>query len=84
MWLKNFKLAILQKDAGKIASLLDEMPQFEKLDELEEAAWLTKEALNVMTGLQEADKEAMLQIQKNIKFLKSTQPQASAKLDIKS
>lgn len=84
MWLKNFKLAIVQKDAGKIASLLDDMPQFETLSEIEEAAWLTKEAINVISELQDESQSAMIQIQKNIKFLESTQAESSKNLDIKS
>lgn len=84
MWLKNFKLAVLQKDAGKIASLLDEMPQFKNLADMEEAAWLTKEALNVIGELKDESQTAMIQIQKNIKFLESTRPQTSTNLDIKS
>lgn len=84
MWLKNFKLAVLQKDAGKIVSLLDEIPQFETLSEIEEAAWLTQEAINVITELKDESQNAMVQIQKNINFLKSTQAEAAKKLDIKS
>ncbi|MDX1295666.1 MAG: hypothetical protein R3302_05345 [Sulfurimonadaceae bacterium] len=74
----------MQKDAGKIASLLDDMPQFENLSEIEEAAWLTKEAINVISELKDESQSAMIQIQKNIKFLESTQADSSKNLDIKS
>ena len=84
MWLKSFKIAIVQKDLDKIASLLDEMPNFEHLEEMEEAAYLTQEALQLVTALKNRDAEAMKQLQKNIQFLKSTRNETPAKLDIKS
>ncbi len=84
MWLKNFKIAIVQKDLTKINQLLDEMPHFEDLEEMKEASYLTQEALQLVTSLKNSDAEEMKQLQKNIKFLKSTQRDTPAKLDIKS
>ena len=84
MWLKRFKLAIVQKDISAIDTLLSEMPAFETREELEEAAWLTKEALGLMTSLQSENERALLQLRKNREFLKSAQSDAPSRLDVKS
>jgi hypothetical protein len=84
MWLRKFKLAVVQKDVETIDRLLDKMPSFEKLEELEEAAYLIKEAYTLMAALQSDNESTMQQLQKNIKFLKATQNEAPKKLDITS
>jgi len=39
MWLKTFKIAIIQKDVPQIEALLDKMPPFSTPEEMEEAAY---------------------------------------------
>ena len=84
MWLKKFKIAIVKKEADTIGLLLDEMPEFGTLEELKEAAYLIKEAFDMMIKLQSANEKTLQQLQKNIKFLKSTQSEAPKTLDITS
>jgi len=40
MWLTNFKTALVLEDFENISRLLEEMPQFETLREMEEASYL--------------------------------------------
>ena len=84
MWLKRFKLAIVQKDIAAIDTLLSEMPAFETREALEEASWLTKEALGLMTSLQNENERSLLQLRKNREFLRSLQSDAPNRLDVKS
>jgi hypothetical protein len=84
MWLKRFKIAIVQKDIEAIDTLLSEIPSFETRQEMEEAAWLTKEALSLMTTLQDENEKSLQQLRKNREFLKSTQDERPSRFDIKS
>jgi hypothetical protein len=84
MWLKKFKLALIKKEVETMETLLDEMPEFDTLDELKEAAYLIKEAYGIMTQLQSENEKVLGQLRKNIQFLNATQHEAPTKLDITS
>jgi hypothetical protein len=84
MWLKEFKIAIIEKDIQKLEKLMDEVPTLESQEELQEAIALLKEATDLVQGLKDSTAESMAQIKKNINFLKSTQEGRVHKLDIKS
>jgi hypothetical protein len=84
MWLKQFKIAIIEKDVQKLEKLMDEVPTLESQEELQEAIALLKEATDLVQGLKDSTAESMAQIKKNINFLKSTQEGRVHKLDIKS
>lgn len=84
MWLKQFKIAIIEKDVQKLEKLMDEVPTLESQEELQEAMALLKEATDLVQGLKDSTAESMAQIKKNINFLKSTQEGRVHKLDIKS
>lgn len=83
MWLTDFKIALATKDTEKLDSLLSVMPQFSDLNEMEEAAYLLKEAFELLQNLQNETKNSMLQLKKNINFLKSTHSDEAPKLNIK-
>jgi hypothetical protein len=40
MWLKKLKTALILEDFERLSALLDEMPQFETLQQMEEASYL--------------------------------------------
>jgi len=84
MWLTKFKIAIAQKDAEEIGSLIKEVPEFETLKENEEALFLIKEAAFFIDSLREETKKSLEQLKKNLEFIKSTKPHANSKtLNIK-
>ena len=84
MWLKAFTIAIIEKDSEKLNGLMDTMPQFEKKADIESALVLIEEAKKLIESLQLQTQTSMLQMQKNMKFLKATQAPAISSLDISS
>jgi hypothetical protein len=83
-WINSLKVAIIEKDPEALEKLLDDMPQFSKLEEMESAQALLREANVMMQGLKDKTSETMKQLKKNMNFLNSTQAPLSNKLDIKS
>lgn len=84
MWLNKFKVALLQKDADALNSLLDEVPDFTNKEDKEQTMYLIQEALVVMYTLQDEASYSMLQIKKNINFLKSSLSDSTGRLNIRS
>ena len=83
-WINSLKIAIIEKDPEALEKLLDDMPQFSELEEMESAQALLGEANVMMQGLKNETAETMKQLKKNMNFLNSTQAPLSNKLDIKS
>jgi len=84
MWLTNLKIAIVEKDVDKLSKLMDNIPQLEKKEDIESAIFLLKEATELVLGLKNETSSSMLQIKKNINYLKSTEHKVSKRLDLKS
>jgi hypothetical protein len=84
MWLKRFKIAVIQKDIPRIEALLDEMPPFQGHAEAEEAAYLCKAAENLLRQMQDDTLQARKQLEKHIDFLRSTHTDTPSELDLKS
>jgi len=84
MWLDKLKIAIIEKDVDTLNLLMDDLPHLEKEEDIESAIFLLKEATSVVQTLQDATQASMIQMKKNITFLKATQAPASSKLDITS
>jgi len=84
MWLKELKIAIIEKNTGKISSLLEDIPKGLSQDELLQAQYLLKGANELIHELQKNTQSSMLQMKKNIDFLKSTQAPHTPKLNINS
>jgi len=81
-WLNSLKVAIIEKDTQKIGELLDDMPQFDGLDELKQARSLVKEAIYLLHELKDETFVTMQQLKKNIDFLNSTRSSVKNSLDI--
>ena len=81
-WLSELKVAIVSKDPQKIATLIDTMPTFEKVEQMQEALYLIKEAYIVMNELKNETLAQREQIKKNIDFLESTASQQKNSLDV--
>ena len=84
MWLNKLKIAIIEKNVKSLNKLLDDIPQLENPNEIEEAIYLLREASELLHSLKDDTQGAMIQMKKNIDFMKSTQEQPAAKLDITS
>ena len=84
MWLKELKIALVQKDITKLEELVDNLPHLEKASEIDEALHLLVASTAFIVELRDDTQISMIQMQKNIKFLKSTQAPRTAKLDINS
>ena len=84
MWLNQLKIAIVEKNVNKLNELMDNLPQLEKKEELDQAVCLLKEATTLVEGLQEDTKSSMVQMKKNLTFLKVTEAAKKSALDIKS
>jgi len=83
MWLNDFKIALIRQETEKLDLLLSQMPQFSDLKEMEEASYLLKEALRLISTLKDETKASQQQLKKNIDFLKSTQSDTPPTLNIK-
>jgi len=84
MWLNQLKIAVVQKDIDLLNSLLDNIPILEDPQEIENANYLLAEATKLVASLQVKTSKSMVQVKKNILFLKSTTAPNVSKLDIKS
>ncbi len=84
MWLKELTIAIIEKNIGKISLLLEDIPKELSQDELLKAQYLLKGANELIQELQKNTQSSMLQMKKNIDFLKSTQAPHTSKLNINS
>lgn len=83
MWLNQLKIAIVEKNTDKLNELMENLPQLQSKEECDNAIYLLKEATHLVTSLRDDTKMSMIQMQKNIKFLKVTEVQKTSTLDIK-
>jgi len=84
-WSDRLKVALVAKDTKAISQLLDAMPEFASLEEMQEAFYLLKQAKELLQTLRADTLTQMNQIKKNIDFLNSTQNnQKQNRLDISS
>ena len=81
-WRSELKVAIVSKNPQKISELIDTMPDFEEVEEMQEALYLIKEAYIVMNELKNETLLQREQIKKNIDFLESTAAQQKNSLDV--
>ncbi|MFA6145049.1 MAG: hypothetical protein WCW84_04410 [Sulfurimonas sp.] len=83
MWLKEFKKALFLKDFDALDSLIDQMPQMESLEQMEEAAYLLLNAKTLIESEQATTLHSMQQLKNTIDFLKATENNASPTINIK-
>ncbi|MGD9969295.1 MAG: hypothetical protein AB7S65_02460 [Sulfuricurvum sp.] len=83
MWLTDFKKALILEDFGAIEKLLNSMPRFESLEEMESAAYLFIECNKMLEKKKIVTAHSMQQIKHVLEFLKSSEPSSTTSLDIK-
>ena len=84
MWLKQLNIAIVEKDTAKISALMEDLPELTKKEDIDSALCLLEEATNLVINLKNETQSSMIQMKKNIKFLKATESQKPSNIDIKS
>jgi len=84
MWLKQLKLAVVQRDVELLSSLLEDVPALADAKDIKTAIYLLKEAADIMQTLKEETKASMVQMKKNMDFLNATTANKTAKFDITS
>ncbi|MDD2357045.1 MAG: hypothetical protein PHX13_03935 [Thiovulaceae bacterium] len=82
MWLSEFKVAIITKNAESIDSLLSQIPQFNTIDEMQEAFYLFKQAYQLLHDLKDETATTMKKIKDSIRYIESTNTDGAPKLDI--
>ena len=83
MWIKQLKIAIVEKDINKLNELLDNIPELEKEEDIDSAITLLNEATKFVTLLQDSTQHSLQQMQNHRKFLKVTDDKKPSSLDIK-
>ncbi|PHQ56793.1 MAG: hypothetical protein COA30_00980 [Sulfurimonas sp.] len=84
MWLNALKIAIIEKNSDSLNLLMKDLPVLESKEEIDSALCLLEEAKRVVGELRDETQASMIQMKKNINFLKSTQAPYTSKLDINS
>jgi len=84
MWLKEFKIALIETNIDKLMTLMESVPELENSQEIDEAIHLIKAATTLVESLRDETKSSMIQMKKNIDFMKSTQAPLTGSLDITS
>lgn len=83
MWLTNFKKAIILKEFETLSNLIDEMPHFESLLEMEEAAYLLNHAKSLLETEKATTFTSLQQIKNTIEFLKATESSPTSSINFK-
>lgn len=84
MWLSKLKIAIVEKNTDNLGELMEDIPKLQSKQEIQEAIYLLREASQLMHTLKDETAYSMSQLQKNLKFLRSTEALEPNSLDIKS
>ncbi len=83
MWLTKLKTALVLEEVEEISHLLDAMPQFETLSQMEEAAFLLQQSKMLLESKKTETAHTLQQLKNSIDFLKSTQQQTPHTLNLK-
>jgi hypothetical protein len=83
MWLTKLKTALVLEEINRLSSLLDEIPQFDRLEQMEEAAYLLMQCKILLEQNKKQSAQALLQLKNTLDFLKSTQTQPPSSLNLK-
>ena len=83
MWLTKLKTALVLEDSEGISALLDEMPQFDTIAQMEEASYLLMQVKTFIENEKTQTAHTLQQIKNNINFLKSTETETPSSLNLK-
>ncbi|MDO9056291.1 MAG: hypothetical protein Q7U69_07040 [Sulfuricurvum sp.] len=83
MWLTKLKTALILEDFETLSSLLDEMPQFDTLQQIEEASYLLAQSKTSLEKNRAETAHILQQLKNSLNFLKSTQTEPPSSLNLK-
>jgi len=83
MWLTKLKTALVLEETEHLASLIDEMPAFQSVEEMEEAFFLLQQVKTLIEEKKTESLQTMRQLKDTLEFLKSTQTFPTASLNLK-
>ncbi len=73
MWLSNLKKALILQEFAALEHLIAQMPTFDSLDEMEEAAYLLQNAMSLLESQRSNTLISLSQLKNTIDFLKATE-----------
>ena len=77
-WINKLKIAIIEKNPQEIDALVDCMPMFDDIKDMEASASLLKEANLLMMTLKDETSDSLKKIKKTKDFLNSTHSKDSS------
>ena len=83
MWLSKLKTALVLEEIERISALLDEMPQFDTIEQMEEAAFLLQQSKTLLEQKKIQTAQTLQQLKNSLDFLKSTETQQAHSLNLK-
>lgn len=83
MWLTQLKTALVLGELDRIGSLIDEMPAFETLEEMEQAAYLLQQTYTFLEEGKAQTAQSLQQLKSTINFLQSTKTDEPSSLNVK-
>ena len=84
MWLNKLKIAIIEKNTKDIDLLVETMPMFDDIEDMQSAAHLLKEANILMMTLKDETADSLSKIKKTKDFMNSTHSTDSSFFDSKA
>ena len=82
-WLNELKKAIILQDSQNLNTLIDQMPQFTTLPEMEEAAYLLLSAQIFLENERSQTLHSLTQLKNTIDFLKATENITASSINLK-
>ncbi|MDD5052742.1 MAG: hypothetical protein PHO27_08455 [Sulfuricurvum sp.] len=83
MWLNKLKAALVLEQIDSISSLLDEMPQFSSLKEMEQATYILQQCMTLLEHHKSEAASALQQLRNTLIFLKSSDSATGTSLNLK-
>lgn len=71
-WINQLKISIIEQDELKIEELIQDLPAFDSLEQMTEAAYLMQEAHNLLSSKKDALASKLVKLKKQKEFLSST------------
>lgn len=83
-WLRELRIAVIEKDIEKLDILTVELPLLETFQDKKDALFLLGEALVILQNGREDTKKALTQLRKNINFLNVTKEVGTSSIDFRT
>jgi len=77
-WTKALKLALLEENDERLEALIEELPQLDSLEQMNEAAFMMQEVHNYLSAKKEDYASKLIKIKKQKAFLNANAVQSSS------